>query len=112
MKKSNLITTIIIIFVIILAIWILKNPGSDVSEELARCIGEKSELYTQLGCTHCETQEKMFGSSYKYLKVTDCWFNRDICTDKDITSTPTWIINNEKYRGVQSIEKLQELTGC
>ena len=109
MKKS-LVTLLIILGVIILAIFILKKPEQQVSENVAKCIGENSNLYVQLGCSHCKTQEDMFGEYYEYLNVTDCYYEKNSCLD--ISGTPTWVINNEKYLGVQSIEKLQQLTNC
>ena len=110
MKKNNLITVIIILAIIAFAIFILVKPSSGVSKQTAICIADKSLLYIQLGCHACANQEKLFGNSYQYLNKIDCWFERDKCSN--ITATPTWIINNQTYIGVQSIEKLRELTGC
>jgi len=112
MKKSSWITILIILGVIILSIIIINKPTSGVSEEIAKCIGENSFLYVQLGCSHCETQEKMFGKNYQYLDSTDCFYEREKCSLAEIRGTPTWIINDVQYTGVQTIEKLQELTGC
>ena len=52
----------------------------------------------------------MFGKNRQYLNTIDCWYEREKCLG--IQSTPSWIIKGEKYIGVQSIEKLKELTGC
>lgn len=109
MKKEIIITITIILGIIILAL-ILINRGNNVSKETAECIGQNSELYTQLGCHACENQEKLFGNNYQHLNVIDCFFEMDRCSN--IERTPTWIINGEKYIGLQSIEKLKELTGC
>ena len=109
MKKKILITLAIILGVIILSAIILSR-GNGISKETAMCIGQNSELYVQLGCHACETQEKLFGNNYQYLNVIDCWFEQEKCTE--IKATPTWIIKGEKYVGIKSIEKLKELTGC
>jgi len=108
MKKSW-ITVLIILGVIILSTIILSR-GNGVSQQTATCIGQNSELYVQLGCNACKTQEEMFGENKKYLNIIDCWFERNKCGE--ITHTPTWIIQGKRYEGVQSIEKLKELTGC
>jgi len=110
MKKKSLVTLLIIIAVIILAIMIMTRSHPETSGEVAKCIGKNSELYTQLGCSACKIQEDMFGDNYQYLNVVDCWFEREKCGE--IEYTPTWIIKGEKYVGAQSIETLQELTGC
>ena len=108
--KKSWVTIIVIIAVIILAIILLRTPSAKVDERTSICIGEKSELYTQLGCHACETQEEMFGEYYEHLNVIDCFYDRDKCDD--IQYTPTWIIDGEKHTGVRSIEELKELTGC
>ena len=97
--------------------WIIGNYSiyhgkEKVSKSLALCIGEKSKLYTQLGCHACINQEKLFGNNYKYLNVTDCFYKKEECINKNITATPSWIINGEMYNGIKQIEELKELTGC
>jgi len=109
MKKRNLITISIIIGVIILSVIIL-NRGNGISKQITMCIANNSELYIQLGCHTCKNQEKLFGENYQYLNVIDCWFEKEKCLE--IRYIPTWIINNEKYTGLRSIEELKELTGC
>ena len=109
-KVMTAITFLIIFGVVILAAFLITSKGEETSNEVAKCIGENSVLYTQLGCSACKAQEDLFGESYQNLNVIDCFYEREKCSE--ITATPTWIIKNEKYVGVQSIEKLQELTGC
>jgi hypothetical protein len=96
--------------VILLSIIILYKPNPETSEEIAKCIGKNSELYVQLGCHACKSQEKMFGENYQYLNTIDCFYEGEKCLG--IQYTPTWIIKGEKYEKVQDIEKLKELTGC
>ncbi len=112
MKKSNLITIAIIAAVIFIAYLALKEPSVDISQETAQCIADNSKLYVQLGCSHCETQKEMFGNYVELLDMTDCFYERQICQDVGIRATPTWIINGQKYEGVQSLENLKEFTGC
>lgn len=109
MKKRSLITILIIIGVLILSTIILSR-GNGISKQTTMCIADNSELYVQLGCHACETQEKLFGENYQYLNIIDCFYELDKC--EEITHAPTWIIDDKKYTGVQSIEKLKELTGC
>jgi hypothetical protein len=108
--KIYFILSIIIILIIIGIFWIKGNDN--INKEDAICIGENSELYSKLGCPACEKQEKMFGKYYEHLNMIDCSDNFQECADAQIIGTPTWIINEQEYRGIQSIEKLKELTGC
>lgn len=110
-KKNIYITLGIIVFVLALSSAIIFFPkDKDSNAELAKCIGEKATLYVQYGCSHCKTQEELFGNDLKYLKIIDCYREQDKC--QNIRATPTWIIDEEQYLGVQSINKLKELTGC
>lgn len=110
MKKRHLITIAVIVVVLILtAIMMNKSPTGNVTKTIAQYIGSNSILYVQKGCHACEIQEEMFGEDIQYITIIDCFYERDKC--EGITATPTWIINGETYTGVQSIEKLKELTG-
>jgi hypothetical protein len=111
-KWMKLITPIIIIAVILLAALLINGNKQETSTEIAKCIGKNSELYIQLGCHACKTQEEMFGESYQYLNSIDCFYEREKCIEKNITATPTWIISGKEYIGVQEIKELQRLTNC
>ncbi len=104
----------IILLAILMAYFVMSriSPAPQTPEGVAQCIGENSVLYVQLGCKYCEEQKNLFGASYKDLNVIDCWFKLEECSKANIKGTPTWIIDGKEYVGVQSIEYLQELTGC
>jgi len=112
MKKNTWVNVLVVVVVLVLAVLILlnanENPQTD--EETAKCIGARAILYVQLGCSHCDNQENMFGDYKEHLTVIDCFYEREKC--EGIEGTPTWEISGEKIRGVQSIDKLKELTGC
>lgn len=111
MRKKSWITFAVVVAVILLSIIILNRQHPETSEEVAKCIGKNSILYTQYGCHACETQEKIFGENYQYLNIIDCFEDQSACLGK-IRGTPTWIIDGEKYIGVKSIEELRNITGC
>ena len=112
MKRSTLWTIGVVAAVLLLAYFILSKPAVKLTDNIAECIGENSIVYEQLGCHACETQQELFGEDYEYLNSVDCFFEREKCSDAKIRATPTWVIDGKKIEGVQSIEKLQELTGC
>jgi hypothetical protein len=109
-KREEIINIIIIIFVIALALILINLPEKNVEKDLAKCIGENSELYIQLGCHACEYQKELFGSNYEYLNITDCYYEPEKCLE--IPYTPTWIINNQEYVGAKAIEELKNITNC
>lgn len=115
MKKENIITLIIILVIIIFGIYSMFKTNGNVDEETAKCIASKSTLYVAKGCVACKTQEKIFGENFAYMNAIDCAITPEKCSpilENGFISVPTWIINNEKIRGVQSMEKLKNLTGC
>lgn len=101
---------IIALILVFAVVWYSLPKDSDSTAELAKCIGSKSTLYVQYGCPHCRTQEELFGDDISYLKMVDCYYDRDKCSN--IQATPTWVIDGKQYMGVQSLDKLKELTGC
>jgi len=112
-KRKSLIINIIIFLVLIVLIILVTtvfNKKPQTTEEIARCISQNSVVYVQLGCHACKTQEDMFGENVKFLEKVDCFYEPEKCTV--IEATPTWKIKGELYKGVQSIDKLKELTGC
>lgn len=115
-KNKNTIITIIIILAIALLVYYVKfkpNPTpSNVTEEVAKCIGENSIVYSQIGCHACEAQKELFGEYYNNTNEFVCNDNWEACTSAGIEATPTWLIKGQLYRGVQTIEELQEATGC
>jgi hypothetical protein len=109
--KSKIVTWSIIFLIIFGSILIInKNNNPETSEEIAKCIGRNSVLYTQLGCHACEKQEEAFGEKYQYINVVDCFYEKNKCAG--IIATPTWVIKGEQYKGLQTIQRIKDLTSC
>ena len=116
MKKKTVITLIIIIALLIIMPIVAKfglqdNPNIP-SKSLTKCIASKATIYTTETCIYCKKQERMFGENYKYLNVIDCKKEPLKCIEAGITGTPTWVIDGQQLPGVQSLEKLKEVTNC
>ncbi|MFO8016276.1 MAG: hypothetical protein R6U32_04175 [Candidatus Woesearchaeota archaeon] len=88
------------------------SQGSPINEDVVQCIASNSEIYISTGCVACQAQEEMFGNHFESLDIIDCVQQGDKCSEANISAVPTWVINGERYRGVQPIEKLINLTGC
>ena len=110
MKKGNLVTVLIILLILAFSYFLLQDSKKMASIQEVECIAENSVLYSQKGCVHCKTQEELFKENYDKLNVIECNLNWTKCGE--IQGTPSWEINGEIYVGVQSIEKLKELTNC
>ena len=117
MKKIIFILILIIIGIGITILILINNDtdrisNNSIDKNLVKCISENSVVYISSGCVACEKQEKLFGESFKELNVIDCVFESEKCREANITAVPAWFIDEKSYKGVQSIEKLKELTGC
>ena len=110
MNKKKVASILIIIGILIISYFALKQKNPETPTEIVKCIGENSVLYSQLGCSACKKQEELFGENYQYLNEIDCFYEVDKCSE--IRVTPTWIIKGQKYEGVQTIEELKKLTEC
>jgi hypothetical protein len=106
-NKSFVWTILIIIIVAIVVIFFLFRRVDYVNEADAKFIGNNSILYVQLGCSHCQKQEDIFGENIKYLKIIDCYYEVEKCYN--ITAVPTWEINGEYYTGYKSLEELKSI---
>jgi len=82
------------------------SPGA--YDDFAKCLSERGAImYGAIEwCKYTKEQAAMFGKSFKYINY------KNYKEGPDIKTTPTWIINNERYERVQSFEKLSSLTGC
>jgi len=95
-------------------------------DDFAQCIEERGmKMYGSLGCSFCAKQRGMFGDSFdKHVNEIECdprfeGSQVERCVAKKISHTPTWIHEREDgseiFRfdsGVQSLEKLAEVSGC
>lgn len=116
LKKSTLIASVAIIVLILMISILFLNTGkkdsSEITKNFASCLGENSIIYVQEGCSACAIQEEMFGDYYNELNSVDCVYHPQECNKAGITATPTWIINGQKYIGVQYPDRLSEVSGC
>ena len=89
------------------------SSGTVRYNAVAQCITEKGAvMYGTEWCSHCKSQKKMFGSSFKHINYTDCDVNKKECELAGVEGYPTWVVKGKLYSGAQSIEKLSLLTEC
>jgi len=73
-----------------------------------------AKFYGASWCPHCADQKKKFGSSVKRIPYVECSPggqqapSAPICKEKNITSYPTWIINGQRYTGIQELDALAQ----
>lgn len=116
MKRSNKVLLIVGILIVVVIAYFLFNmyfTESKNVDDFAKCLTTKDAvMFGAEWCPHCKDQKAMFGGSFKYVKYVECPQNQALCDQKGITGYPTWIINGTQYPGLQTFDKLKELTGC
>ena len=113
MKKETI--TIIILIIIIIAIiviiyYIKANENQD--DPTIKCIASKSKIIVSPTCSACAYQKQILGDYLNYFEILSITEHPELLEQYNLDGVPTWIINEEKYPGVQSIEKLKQITGC
>ncbi len=90
--------------------------GAAVIQErnnLAKCLTENgATLFIENNCPVCDEQKRIFSSSSKYLNFIDCSENKEYCKSAGIYSYPTWIIHDQLFVDIHSLEDLKLIAGC
>ncbi|HWR34437.1 MAG TPA: hypothetical protein VN622_01035 [Clostridia bacterium] len=89
-------------------------------DNFSKCLAEKNAvMYGAFWCEHCKEQKDLFGSSFRYVRYTECAVKgaprqqTDICRNLAIVRYPTWIFaDNERREGPVSLKALADKTGC
>lgn len=112
-KKYIIIFILIVSIALIAATFYIRAQKPGQYDEFAKCLNEKQVvIYGNDFCQYTTRELNFFGNSDKYLNYVKCIENKEICDSKGVKITPTWEINGKMYEGVQSLEKLSELSGC
>ncbi len=69
-----------------------------------------AKMYGTEWCSFCSEQKKLFGDSFEYIDYIDCGQDKDICVSAGVLGYPTWIINGQNYPGLQSLDRLENLS--
>ena len=113
--KTKEITVIVFLVIVVLGMILFINyvkANGDSDEKTMKCIAEKSQIVVSKTCSACAYQKEILGGYAEYFELIDFSEHPEIIEQYSITGVPTWIINNQAYPKVKSIEQLKELTGC
>lgn len=101
----------------------VQNPDSQTADnaetkqkEIVTCINEKADMYTVYWSPDNNKQLDVFGNYKDLIEVKECDKDKanydSTCASKKLNIYPSWEIAGEIFGGVQSLTKLQLLTGC
>lgn len=83
-----------------------------LAEHLAK---NDAKFYGASWCPHCTEQKHLFGASEKRIPYVECSPGgpkapqAPACRERNIQSYPTWIINGQRYTGIQPLDELAKL---
>jgi uncharacterized membrane protein/glutaredoxin len=98
--------------------WVVGSKSGPSEIALAKHLKSSGAImYGAWFCDHCHEQKQLFGreaakNELPYVECNEQGKNAQIavCSKEGITGYPTWGINGKKYTGVQTPEKLAELS--
>ena len=107
------------LFLVLIIFLFACKPNNPQLDEFAQCLTEQGAvMYGSLGCSHCERNKAMFGSSVKFITYVECNPRGDnaqpeLCISKNITGYPTWEFADGSIAvGEQTLYDLNQKTGC
>jgi len=106
-----------IILILALAFFIFKGDAN--YDEFAKCLTDNgAKMYGAFWCSHCQSQKKSFGDSFKHINYIECSTpdgqgQTPECIEAGIQGYPTWeFLTGERMSGEVSFKVLSEKTGC
>ncbi len=98
--------------------WEITTESGQAEIELAKHLTEVGVVnYSAFWCPHCYDQKQLFGKeAFSEINMVECDGrgkngNPQKCIDAQVKAFPTWVIDGKVYQGVQSLDKLADLTG-
>ena len=82
-------------------------------DKFARCLSSKGvKFYGSKYCGYCKKQKEIFRNAIIYIDYIECTKseNKEVCSK--LRGVPAWDINGEIYYGLQSLDKLSQLSNC
>lgn len=103
----------------IIIYFVATSSGAGEYDGLAQCISDSgAKMYGAYWCPHCQSQKKLFGSSWDLVNYVECAEpgsnqQTSACNAAGIKSYPTWIFGDgTQVSGVLSLEQLGTFTDC
>ena len=117
------IGVILLMILLLFVLFTISFGAKENYDELAKCLTSKGVvMYGSFRCGVCAKTRAMFGDSFQYIHEIECHpqgknSQYQLCLDKKITGTPTWMIEGngselQRHTGFLSISELQQFSGC
>lgn len=118
MVGNKIIIAFLAVVVAIGGLLVLSSSLPGEYDQFAQCLSDRNTtMYGAYWCSHCLTQKKMFGNSFKFVNYVECDGQGpngkpQLCQEKGVKGYPTWEIMGKMYEGQQNLATLSAITGC
>lgn len=126
MPKTAIVIIAIIIVITGIVIALNLNPSSEKKygpyDDFIICLNKNdTKMYGNYASRESLMQMFLFKESLGLFEKSEVYMEcneygpnqkSEKCIKEGITSYPTWIINEQKYIGIQGLNRLSKLSGC
>jgi hypothetical protein len=113
MKKTVLLLSMLLMLIFISGCGSNTTNDNQLPKSLAKCLSERGAImYGTDWCHFCQEQKERFGESFQFVTYVNCDYFKGRCEEAGIKGYPSWVIYGKTYSGVQSLERLAEISGC
>lgn len=118
---KRILTTLVVGIVLISVFFIItssitKYTGfsvSDADNNFKKCLSEQEIiLYINTEKVSETLNHIELIQYFEYIKIKNCFRDKDTCIQDGVNSFPTWVIRNNKINRDITSEELSELSGC
>lgn len=118
--KRRVTVSLVVLIVLVIGLYFFTDwfskvtgyfTGEDERVKIADCLAEKDAvLFITSTCLDCEAQLDVFGAeASERLPIIQCPSQEDCPSAQGF---PSWIINDNKLRGVQDLDSIKKSSGC
>jgi hypothetical protein len=117
--RRNIAIAVLILAAFVLTYYLGRRRRSSRLDAFAQCLASKqAKMYGAYWCPHCADEERMFGSSFKYVPYVECGVpgsraEAPACKADGIKHYPTWVFaSGDRREGTLPLQTLGQMTGC
>ncbi len=119
--QKRILITLVIGVVLISVFFVITNSitkytgfsVSNANEDFKSCLNEQEIiLYINTEKVSETLNDIELIQYFEYIKIKNCFRDKDACLQEGVDSFPTWVIKNNKINKDITSEELSSLSGC
>ena len=119
--QKRILITLVVGIVLISVFFLITNSitkytgfsVSDADNNFKKCLSDQEIiLYINTEKVSETLNDIELIQYFEYIKIKNCFRNKDTCIQDGVNSFPTWVIRDNKINRDITSEELSELSGC